>query len=238
MSRWKKTGKRVLSLDWDWVTGDCANHRMCHAHCGWCDAHGVNGIRMGPRKGRGRSIRRKLHKAAVEDRYWDFIGMLHRLQNFNPRRIQGPVFVAECHADIMNILSMGTDVWTLDAHHDCNSGTGLHCGSWESIAQSIHCKIHRLGYHTEVVDTICGLPVTTWHTGHSEIATYGAEAVRRFCRRVDAVFICKSSPFTPEEYDQHFNSALAVLAKGNELKFIGHKAVSLKRSYRAFRRKR
>lgn len=217
-----KQGRRILSLDWDWVTGDCSLKQRRRFHCGWCEAYGLSAL--GP-LGRGAKIR-KADRGAVETRCAEFMQMLRRLQGYTPSRIRGPVYVAECHADIVGVIPVGADVWTLDAHTDCGD-LPLSCGSWETLIECMHGRIHRLGGGVQSYV----YPLGRTDPIRRELHIWGGDAVRKFCRVVDAVFICRSSPFTAEEYDGYFNEALSVLKEGHGLTFIGHRAKELQRGY-------
>lgn len=226
--------KTVLSLDWDWVTGDCARGRMCHYHCGWCKAHGQKLLHDNPHFGRGAMPKKTEERNAAGKRFSAFIEMLRRLQRFVPRRIGGPVYVADCHADIIEVLPINSLVWTIDAHHD-NGDTPLHCGCWETVAAEMLCKVEHLGFYNEVVTWpkgSVGLSGVTEVTRHSP-----PERLNKFNRRIDITFICRSGPFTPRNYDHGFNMCLEVLNEGHVLTFMGHKATSLRRSYQAFLRR-
>ena len=224
-----KKGRRILSLDWDWVTGDCTKG-LLHSHCGWCVAQGLP---PPPDRGTRRGVYEKGDRIAIDKRFSNFMRMLHRLQDFVPRRIQGPVFVAECHADIVDIIPVNADIWTLDAHMD-NVELPLHCGSWETLVKELHGRVHRMGVQSTLYDVSVCAPNLLQFLDRGIMT--GTEVVRRFCCVVDAVFICKSSPFTPKEYDSKFNEALEVLEEGHGLTFIGHRAYALRRNYEAHKR--
>lgn len=103
----------LLSIDWDWVTGDCSD-RMNHGCCGWCDPPPWNLARgvCNPHNGWEKRIK-SLQALTFHD---------------------GRLYVAECHADILRIVdSTSMDcILHLDSHYD-DSGAMLCCGSWVSF---------------------------------------------------------------------------------------------------------
>jgi hypothetical protein len=100
----------LLSIDWDYVTGDCIV--ADGTHCGYCGF---------PDRTRGGSIQ------------WGWEERLSKLKKFQiPRSC--PIYVAECHASIMEaikILSSVPHVIDFDTHFDSYDKEGyVHCGNW------------------------------------------------------------------------------------------------------------
>jgi hypothetical protein len=127
----------LLSIDWDWVTGDCCPCQ--HGCCGWCDPppHG------GPRRGEAR-----LALVGRDERLAILRSLAHTGKG-------GHLWVAECHADILRVVKphMTTRIVHLDAHGDDYPYVGLCCGSWVRFLPS----------GTEAAVPQDGLPGLEWH---------------------------------------------------------------------------
>lgn len=110
---------QLLSIDWDWVTGDCADFRNGGSHgcCGWCTPT--------PRA-LSRGNKRFLNP--------DWKSDLNRLYKITPevnKYSKSNLWVAECHADILRIVEPDTTyIIHLDSHSDDNASFPLCCGSW------------------------------------------------------------------------------------------------------------
>jgi hypothetical protein len=196
----------ILSIDWDWVTGDCASHGDGHAHCGWC-AWAQRDRKVKWPRGRG------LNKALRPD--WE--ERLDALSKLTYRCLLRPkVYVAECHADIMQIIAPRTTIYHLDEHKDC-AKSPLCCGSWVHVAKTqLHCAVHRIN----MADVKC------------------------MRTKFPAVFLCKSSSFTPKKADhgfydliRYFMCAVGFMSFLNEVHFIGHRAKYVERGFAAYMEK-
>lgn len=177
----------ILSIDWDYVTGDCAFYY--HHHCGFCQASsGIN----------NRGNKNKLDVIWQEKQ--------DRLLKLNLYK-DTPIFVAECHANIMDIIEYFNkipQVFDYDSHCDnYDSSPVLHCGNWI--------------YHLE---KLIGKPLVM-----SRPRTIG---------KVGAIFICHSSPWTPRCMDEEFFKFINMIAEKTQAdpRFIGHRKVSLRNGYR------
>jgi len=101
----------LLSIDWDYVTGDCAPEPQ--GHCGFCGyAPGLRG--------------------SVEEMI-DWEPRLAKLKKFFvPRNC--PIYVAECHASIMEAMKSLVStphVIDFDTHYDrYDENSYVHCGNW------------------------------------------------------------------------------------------------------------
>lgn len=106
----------ILSIDWDWVTGDCADGN--HGCCGWCAP-----------------TPQKLVRGAARLVKSGWIERLEQLRTISPIDTGGGFWVAECHADILRIVkpSDETHILHLDSHMDDGNWCGLSCGSWRTF---------------------------------------------------------------------------------------------------------
>lgn len=105
----------ILSIDWDWVTGDCGSGDIC---CGWCRPDNK-------RDTKGRGDNTELSKEWLEK--YSYL----MTQDFSSCH-QVQLFIAECHADILRCID-ATENKTLvhlDSHHDMWAGQALSCASW------------------------------------------------------------------------------------------------------------
>lgn len=106
----------ILSIDWDYITGDCCNYiETYHSHCGYCkDIKEVN----------KRGIENKLNIDWRVKR-----DKLLNLDYINHSKI----FVAESHANIISLISNCKKpvVYDYDAHRDrYDTFQKVHCGNW------------------------------------------------------------------------------------------------------------
>jgi hypothetical protein len=180
---------KVLSIDWDFVTGDCSSttSSSIHSHCGFCrivKTYGCRGSRhfldVVWKEKQDRLLKLRLHKST-------------------------PIFVAECHANIMDIIEYFDEppsVFDFDTHYDkYDNASFLHCGNWI--------------YHLELL---------------------GGSVVSRpkSIDTVGAIFICKSSPWTPRCMDKEFFRFINRIVKKTQTEpnFIGHRKRSLKNGYK------
>lgn len=179
---------KLLSIDWDYVTGDCSEETdyCAHPHCGFC-----KGISIA--RGRGNKEHLDVIWEEKEER-------LLRLRVYKGT----PIFVAECHANIMDIMESfeeWPEVYDYDAHHDAyDNDPRLHCGNW--------------------INHLKGL-------GGSILSR------PRNIDRVGAVFICHSSPWTPRCMDKAFFRFINKISNKTQTspQFIGHRRVSLRNGY-------
>ncbi len=110
----------LLSIDWDWVTGDCADsENIC---CGWCEPM--------PRTRLGRGTMKHIDK-----RWREKLALLRSLSPVDPG---GRFHVAECHADILRAVKANDTrrILHLDSHLDDADWIGLCCGSWRTFLPS------------------------------------------------------------------------------------------------------
>jgi hypothetical protein len=108
----------ILSIDWDYVTGDCADGS--HGCCGWCTPS--------PSK-----LSRGSNKLVAAG----WITRLEMLRRLIPV-VEGRLWVAECHADILRIVTptQNDTIIHLDSHLDDADWFGLSCGSWRTFLPS------------------------------------------------------------------------------------------------------
>jgi len=184
----KLNSQRVLSIDWDYVTGDCSveDEYGSHPHCGFCTYS---------------STRRRGSKYYLDNMWSDKKEQLLDLGLYQDT----PVFVAECHADIMNIMEYfdtSPEVFDYDAHFDYyDTRDNLHCGNWVYHFEKHGGKVHRRP---------------------------------REIGKVGAIFICRSSPWTPRCMDREFCKLIKEIAYRTKVEptFIGHRKTSMRRLYK------
>ena len=178
---------KILSIDWDYVTGDCSDtsYYSPHPHCGFCKD-------------------RYVARARGNKEHLDSIWKENELRLLGLRLYKNtPIFVAECHANIIDVASK-FDKWPLvydyDAHfYRYDKSPNLHCGNWV--------------YHLECL---------------------GGSVLRRprSIKKVGAVFICHSSPWTPRCMDEEFFRFIRKISeKTSKPQFIGHRRISLRNNY-------
>lgn len=116
----------LLSIDWDWITGDCAPGGQ-DACCGWCDDP------LRPLNGRGIERRMMLGWDGRLQRVLDAVRHSANRQYIHRTSIK--LWVAECHADILRIVSPGSmrEIVHLDYHDDDDTWFQLCCGSWRTF---------------------------------------------------------------------------------------------------------
>jgi hypothetical protein len=107
----------LLSVDWDWVTGDCSDP-VSNGCCGWCDR---------PMCVPGRGSDSQLSK--------EWLARKSILMGMKPSGADGHVHVAECHADILRVVDPRRtgEVIHLDSHMDDGDFFPLNCGSWRTF---------------------------------------------------------------------------------------------------------
>lgn len=179
---------RLLSIDWDYVTGDCSVEYSGdpHPHCGYCKGYYGS-------KGRG-------HEKHLDSIWEEKEEKLLKLRMYSGT----PLFVAECHANIMDLLEYYgecPEVFDYDAHRDkYDRDYFVHCGNW----------IHHL---EQLGGQVFARP--------------------RVIKKVGAVFICHSSPWTPRSMDNAFFQFVHKVACKLQVepRFIGHRQISLRNGY-------
>ena len=177
--------KKILSIDWDYVTGDCFRQGTC---CGYC----VENKRFF-----GRGVTKDLDGRWKEK----FKRLLDIEINKNT-----PIYVAECHANIISVTNKYRHpvVYDFDSHYDFYScGPKLKCENWIYYLEG-------RGGNTLQKPTTMDPP--------------------------NAIFFCRSAPWTPEEMDKHFYALIKVYNKKSTLEphFIGHLKGELKSIYNGF----
>ena len=178
----------IVSLDWDWVVGDCGVGGCCGMCKKWADQMIVGG--------RGSITRLRS--------YWS-----ERLEELKELPIPNgiPVYVAESHASIGEVFNQYVSpiVADYDHHHDAyNEDETIDCANWI-------CHLVRYGgkYHRQKSD-------------------------EKFDqKRIDAVFMCRSAPWTPREMDKYFYELVWHLCFHANVKpmFIGHLRKSMRKTY-------
>jgi len=213
------TGRRVLSLDWDWFTGDRGNGTGC---CGWSCSYSDN-------RGRGAE-----DVAIDEDPYPNpSLKVVEILQDV--QRVEALV-VAECHGSLAALIQDGDEIHHLDAHPD---GAGydpkdgypresrVTCGNWVTVVRHRHKGVtvtHLPDRVNRRTDGVWCVPFPI--PGESgEILTLHPE--------YDLVFVCKSSPWTPKVLDIDLHRLIKYLAARcpTGIRWYGHRARELRKEH-------
>jgi hypothetical protein len=121
----------ILSLDWDFFTGDCladfAPVSACDM-CSWSKCgvpwHTERGLLRGDstcvtNEGAGTDVLKALHRYKISKRYF----------------VNAKFLVAECHASIYSYLRKADCVINFDWHPDDSSDHMLTCSSWARLAE-------------------------------------------------------------------------------------------------------
>ena len=179
-----KKSQTILSLDWEYVTGDCSKDP--HGHCGFCRRAD---------KRRGLEAERR-HQT-------DWKPYLKRLKDIDIVE-SCPIYVAECHASIISLLKIMSKpvVYDFDYHYDnYDFSQQLHCGNW----------IHHMHKKEGVIYIGPGASIP----------------------ELDAIFLCKSSPWSPKSMDGEFFRFVNYLEMKSKTEpiFIGHRKKRLEKDY-------
>lgn len=123
-----------------------------------------------------------------------------------PVPVGTPIFVAECHANISEVFYdfVAPTIVDYDSHCDrYNNNIIIDCANWV-----IHLETYGGIYFSQ----------DEWDWKD---------------KRMDAVFVCRSAPWTPKEMDDRFNELIWHLCFHAETvpKFLGHLRKSLRKAY-------
>jgi hypothetical protein len=124
--------------------------------------------------------------------------------------------VTECHAEISQYL-VHADVINLDAHSDhygdVRDGLGrfsrLNCGNWVTLGMGRRIDYYQWVHQRRGLETrhYCGL-------GHrDDLRAWGVPKPLSLPRRFDLVFVCRSAPWTPPEWDAEFDALVGFLRR-------------------------
>lgn len=179
----------ILSIDWDYVTGSCDNGGCC----GFCT-----------------KSRNFLNRGSGHKREPNWRNRFNRLMSLDVSKTSD-IYVAECHASIMEVLTAVDTVFDFDFHYDSyNSGPFLKCENWIYYFIKMGGKVISQRQHF-LIDIL------------NEV-------------NIDKVFICNSSPWTPVAMDVKLFELINTYSKqvNFEPKFIGHAREILKVRYTNF----
>jgi len=203
--------QHFLSIDWDFITGDCTlDVPNC---CGFCKLNALTG----PKRGAAKYL----------DRDWK-----DRLRATEKLRVApgSPVVVAECHASVLEALKrhMAGQVTILDLDHHYDRE---HVETWDANTQR-HLGEEHMPFPLHCANWI-------WYAeqeGHIVQSEIKPERVPKMTRCFQGVFLCLSSPWTPGLMDNHFFKLVSHFAKRSGIQpvFIGHKRNVLKKRYFRF----
>jgi hypothetical protein len=203
---------RLLSVDWDTFFPDSAPYDWGHNETGMIFYEIIWGLRAG---NRSMATKERALDAYVPDRTM--------LNGFWQKVLAGKptlAFASDSHLDAYRVAKevgwRGMEVYNFDAHHDCgypgNDGRQAHCGNW----------LKKLG--KRVTRAVQCYPA--WRKEAPEGEPKGLQFPREVAYwplpgpvEFDAVFVCRSSPWTPSWSDHLWLSFL------DELKDVaGHVA--------------
>ena len=126
---------------------------------------------------------------------------------FIPRNC--PIYVAECHASIIKVAKLLDRIPTV-VDFDAHFDNYTHWGSY------LHCG-NWIRFLRELGGTVDAKP--------------------QKLPRIDVVFVCKSSPWTPKSMDVEFFKLIKHFARKSRTYpiFVGHKKISLRNGYKALK---
>lgn len=182
---------KLLSIDWDYVTGDC--NGRCNSCCGFC--HDED-------KGWTVTSAFKFSSTPLIDDWYTRYTEVCSL----PIRQSSNAFIAESHASIIQVINTLPKPLTIldyDYHGDINRDKErLFCGNWMSFLPSDTKVFSAANPHP----TSCPKPSATILSS-----------------KATAVFLCKSSSWTPTSLDYYFYKLITKLSRTCDVQFIGHR---------------
>ena len=185
----------ILSVDWDYFFPCMDNYDWCHNERSfmldlvWSTRVGAFDL----------LTKQKAIETLIPTGYQDF---WDKMKFAFPMQL----FIAETHADLYHILSGcgPVAIWNFDAHHDLGYGSHnevLECGNWASHLLK-EGRMHE--YHLVYPEWRKGVPETkSEHMTRSQKRVnvhYEIPKLPMF----NAVFICRSSAWTPPWRDNHW----------------------------------
>lgn len=213
--------RMVVSIDWDYFTGDTRGYNDPCCLCRWkCDGKKsdnrhkrcINDKELEDSMDTGRvKAQEVFYKLAINhDIVFNFPACLKLGVDPMIKKLKGAeVIVADCHGSIYRHLEDGDTVINFDAHED-RGGTyeQPNCANWASKAEK--------------------------KKGVKYIWNYSNWSPRFPKKRVDMVFLCLSSPYTPPKLDEYFYQLVKKISihTGNAPKFVGLGARELEKKYR------
>lgn len=178
----------VVSIDWDYVTGSCDNGGCC----GFC-SEPINKI--------GRGVGNKKSR--------DWKNRFNYLLSIDTSHVTN-IYVAECHASIMEVIDSKDTVFDFDFHYDAYSdGPILKCENWVNQFFKIGGSVVSARFRND--DILDGI-------------------------RINKMFLCNSSPWTPVSMDVHLFSMIKAFCERSKISptFIGHVKNILQIRYKKF----
>lgn len=187
----------TISLDWDYVTGDCI--ASGEAHCGFC----ANAVKDG--------VGQRGYSSYMCEDWKSRFTELCKLDYPTGT----PFYVAECHADIFGILRspIGGNlcIFDFDSHYDDypDEMSFINCGNWIAYAR----RLYKL--------KVCSRKNSNSLAFRCKISEAKSD--------ISVVFLCKSSPWTPDSLDNKFYELVRFISKRMKTPpiFIGHMAPKL-----------
>lgn len=216
-------GRRVLSLDWDWFTGDRGDGDGC---CGWSCSYSNN-------RGRG-----TIDCEPPETESDEGIPIIPRSVSLRTCAILqdvqrvGVLVVAECHGSLAALIQDGDEIHHLDAHHDGaeydpngdypREGR-VTCGNWVTVVR----RWHKGVTVTHLPDETYRRPDGVWCNGVDNMGILSLHP------EYDLVFVCKSSPWTPKSLDIDLHRLIKYLAARcpTGIRWYGHRARELRKEH-------
>lgn len=211
--------RQFLSLDWDYVVGDCMGAHI--PYCGFC----IEG---------GRAHYTVKDRRTSQNIREDMGARLQQVKRFQ-LAIGAPIWVAECHASIVSVLRRykgSVLVRDYDYHFDAEpSEEWDYSYDWQgylvTTRRTVHAPLHCANWVIYVKDL-----------GH-HIQNYSAPDAKLSIPRSPFIgmFFCLSSPWTPGAQDKNFFALLQhfVALSGSRPRFIGHHREALQIQWRKYK---
>jgi len=217
----KTHSRTVVSIDWDYFTGDTRGYADPCCLCQWrCAPAAPDRRHKRSRNNRAADERAERGKLQGQEKFYrltpkhalefNFAACLELTVDPMAKKLKGAqVIVADCHGSIYRYLNAHDIVINFDAHED-RGGTLAYpnCANWASKAAD--------------------------NKGAHYIWNYSSWDPKFPARRVGLVFMCLSSPYTPPKMDHHFYEMVRVVSAhaGASPKFVGLGARELEKKYK------
>lgn len=217
--------RTVLSIDWDYFTGDTAVHPGCRG-CSWpCNFNWWKEVSISYR-GRPHFSRTPHNKSlgarpasSLKNIFSDPLFSEFNLCHWSGAR----VVAADCHASLFRLLNPGDLVHHVDWHSDDQDDgpVQLWCGNWVTWArQKKGVTVLRRGVHTAGEKNPVTLTTTLLPTEPYAL-----------------IFLCLSRAYTPPKLDKYFYRFLLGLERvsGRKAEFVGGAKKELGLAFKASR---
>lgn len=199
----------VLSIDWDFFFPGAENVAADCAACSWV-------TKCKPHRDLSRAQRPRSGDLATPASKYSSREQLKRLGLVD--LITGAELItAECHAEISQYLN-AADVINLDAHSDhygdlrdpLGRFSRLNCGNWVTFGMGRRIDYYQWVHQRRGLETrhYCGRG-----RNPDDLRAWGIPKPLSLPRRFDLVFVCRSAPWTPPEWDLEFDRLVEFLRR-------------------------